>query len=222
MEKKSTNITPIIKESLKLLRASIPTSIDIRQNIPEDIDTILADSTQINQVLINFCTNADHSIPHGGIIEVTLENVELDKDSTAQYPELHPGRYVNLIVSDTGHGIPWKDIDNIFDPNFTTKDVGRGPGMGLAVVHGIVKEHNGIITVKSEPGKGTTFGFFFPAVEKEAGVEIETDEELPTGYERILFIDDEESIVKLGRQRLESLGHKVETTTSPIEALAMF
>jgi PAS domain S-box-containing protein len=222
LERRPTNITPIIKESLKLLRASIPTSIDIRQNIPEDIDTILADPTQINQVLINLCTNADHSMPHGGIIEVTLENVEVDEESMAQYPGLHPGRYVHLIVSDTGQGISQKDIYNIFDPYFTTKDVGRGTGMGLAVVHGIVKEHNGIIAVKSEPGKGTAFGLFFPAVENEAVVGIVTDEALPTGNERILFIDDEESIVKLGRQRLERLGYHVETATSPIEALAMF
>jgi PAS domain S-box-containing protein len=222
LERRPTNITPIIKESLKLLRASIPTSIDIRQNIPEDIDTILADPTQINQVLINLCTNADHSMPHGGIIEVTLENVEVDEESMAQYPGLHPGRYVHLIVSDTGQGISQKDIYNIFDPYFTTKDVGRGTGMGLAVVHGIVKEHNGIITVKSKLGKGTAFGLFFPAVENEAVVGIVTDEALPTGNERILFIDDEESIVKLGRQRLERLGYHVETATSPIEALAMF
>jgi PAS domain S-box-containing protein len=222
LEKKPTNITSIIKESLKMLRASIPTSIDIRQNIPEDLDTILADPTQINQVLINLCTNADHSMPHGGIIEVTLENLDLDEDSTAQYPELRPGRYVHLIVRDTGHGIPQEDMENIFDPYFTTKEVGSGTGMGLAVVHGIVREHNGIIAVRSEPEKGTTFDLFFPAVEQKAVAEIVTDEELPTGSERILFIDDEESIVKLGRQRLERLGYTVQTATSPLDALAMF
>jgi PAS domain S-box-containing protein len=222
LEKKPINIKSIIRESLKMLRASIPTSIDIRQNISEDIDAILADPTQIHQVLINLCTNADHSMPHGGIIEVTLENIALDEDSPAQYPELHPGRYVHLIVRDSGHGISQEDMENIFDPYFTTKDVGKGTGMGLAVVHGIVKEHNGVITVKSEPGKGTTFGLFFPAVEKEAVVETEKKEELPTGDERILFVDDEDSIVRLGRQRLERLGYTVETATSPIEALAMF
>ncbi len=222
LEKKPTNIASIIKESLKLLRASIPTSVDIRQNIPEDIHAIMADPTQLNQVLINLCTNADHSMPHGGVIEVTLDNVELDEDSTVPHPGLHPGRYVHLIVSDTGHGIPQEDIDNIFDPYFTTKEVGRGTGMGLAVVHGIVKDHNGIITVYSEPGKGTAFDLFFPAVEKAAVAEIEKDEDLPTGHEKILLIDDEEAIVKLGRLRLERLGYHVETATSPIEALAMF
>jgi len=222
LEKKPTNIVPIIKESLKLLRSSIPTSIEIRQNITKDVDIILADPTQINQVLINLCTNADHAMPDGGIIEVTLKNVELDKETAAQYPELRPGRYVNLIVSDTGCGIPHEDYDRIFDPYFTTKEVGKGTGMGLAVVHGIVQGHNGFIAAESELGKGTTFNIFFPVVEKDAVVETETVEELPTGSERILFVDDEESIVKLGCQRLERLGYHVEATSNPIKALELF
>ena len=222
LEKKPTNIIPIVKESLKLLRSSIPTSIEICQNISKNVDTILADPTQINQILINLCTNADHAMPDGGIIEVNLKNVELEENNEAQYPELRPGRYVNLIVRDTGHGISRNEIHRIFDPYFTTKEVGKGTGMGLAVVHGIVKGHNGLITVKSELGKGTTFSIFFPSVEKDAVVEIESNEKLPTGNERILFIDDEESLVKIGRKRLERLGYKVETTTSPIEALDLF
>jgi PAS domain S-box-containing protein len=222
LEKKPTNIIPIVKESLKLLRSSIPTSTEIRQNIPTDIDTILADPTQINQVLINLCTNADHAMPDGGIIKVILKNVELGENATAQYHNLNPGRYVNLIVSDTGHGIPKEEIDRIFDPYFTTKEVGKGTGMGLAVVHGIVKGHNGLITVESELEKGTTFSMFFPVVEKEAVVETESDEDLPAGNERILFVDDEESIAKLGHRRLERLGYKLESTTSPIKALALF
>jgi CheY-like chemotaxis protein len=222
LEKKPTNIIPIVKESLKLLRSSIPTSIEMRQNIPKDIDTILADPTQINQVLINLCTNADYAMPDGGIIEVTLKNVELDEDTAAQHPELIPGRYVNLIVSDTGHGIAQEDIDRIFDPYFTTKEVGKGTGMGLSVVHGIVKSHGGTISVESELGKGATFSVLFPVIEKEAVVETETDEELPTGNERILFVDDEESMVYVGRYRLERLGYQVEAQTSPAQALKLF
>ena len=222
LEKKPINLKPIIKESLKLMRSSIPTSIEIRQNIPKDIDTILADPTQIHQVLINLCTNADHAMPDGGIIAVTLKNVKLNEDTAAKYPELNPGCYVNLTVSDTGHGISQEEIDRIFDPYFTTKEVGKGTGMGLAVVHGIVKGHNGTIAVKSEPGKGTTFSICFPVVEKEAFVETENDEKPSTGDERILFIDDEELIVKLGRKMLERLGYKVEAMASPIEALEMF
>jgi PAS domain S-box-containing protein len=222
LEKKPINIVSIVKESLKLLRSSIPASIDIHQNIPEDIDTIMADPTQINQILINLCTNAEHAMPDGGVIVITLKNIEVDEMTAAKHPELNPGRYVNLIVSDTGHGIPKEKIDRIFDPYFTTKEVDKGTGMGLAVVHGIVNGHNGLITVESEPGKGTIFSIFFPIIEKKAVVETDTDEKLPAGDERVLFIDDEESIVKLTRQRLERLGYKVEATTNPVEALALF
>ena len=222
LEKKPINIIPIVKESFNLLRSSIPTSIEIRLNTPKNIDTILADPTQINQVLINLCTNAEHAMPDGGIIVVTLENIELDKDAAAQRPVLQPGRYISLTVSDTGHGISQEEIDRIFDPYYTTKEIGRGTGMGLAVVHGIVKEHKGLIAVESELGKGTMFSILFPVVEKEAVVEIEPDETFPTGNENILFIDDEEAIVKLGRQRLERLGYKVEATISPFEAIELF
>jgi PAS domain S-box-containing protein len=221
-EKRPTNIVPIIEESLRLLRSSIPTSIEIRQNIPKKVDIILADPTQINQILINLSTNASHAMPDGGILEVDLRHAMIDEDTAAQYADLNPGRYVNLIVKDTGYGIPKEHIHRIFDPYFTTKEVGKGTGMGLAVVHGIVKEHKGIITMKSEAGKGTTFSIFFPIVEKEAVADIETDEKLPTGNERILFIDDEESIAKLGCQVLERLGYHVEETISPIEALDIF
>ena len=222
LEKKPTNIIPIVKESLKLLRSSIPTSIDIRQNIPEDVDTILADPTQINQVIINLCTNADHAMPEGGIIEVILKNEALNEKVTAKYPDLNPGRYVNLTVSDTGHGVSKEDMDRIFDPYYTTKDVGKGTGMGLAVVHSIVKEHNGIITVKSKPGKGTTFSIFFPTVEQDVVMESEPADKLPMGNERILFIDDEQAIVNIARKRLERLGYEVEAKVSPIEALELF
>jgi PAS domain S-box-containing protein len=222
LEKKPINISPIVKESLQLLRSSIPTSVEIRQNVPEYIGTIFGDPTQINQVLINLCTNADHAMPDGGIIAVTLKKVKTDKGDEDLHPELKPGPYVNLAVSDTGKGISQEEIDRIFDPYYTTKEIGRGTGMGLAVVHGIIKGHNGIIEVASEPGIGTTFNIYFPIVEKKAVIERETDEQLPSGNERILFVDDEESIVKLGRLRLERMGYKVEATTSPIKALDLF
>jgi PAS domain S-box-containing protein len=222
LEKKPTNIIPIVKESLKLLRSSIPTSIDIRLNIPEDVDTILADPAQINQVLINLCTNADHAMPDGGVMTVTLKNIELDEKFAVEFPESTPGRYVKLTVTDTGHGISQEDIGRIYDPYFTTKEVGRGTGMGLAVVHGIVKGHNGFINVKSELGRGTTFSIFFPSVEREPVSEITIDEDLPSGKERIFFVDDEESIVRVSCRRLERLGYKVESTTNPLVALDRF
>ncbi|HSQ84314.1 MAG TPA: PAS domain S-box protein [Desulfobacterales bacterium] len=222
LEKKPVNIGAIMQESVKLLRSSIPTSIEIRHNIPKDIDTILANSTQLNQILINLSTNAHHAMPNGGILDVSLKNVELDKNRAAQHPDLNPGRYVNLKVSDTGHGISAREIDRIFDPYFTTKDIGKGTGMGLSVVHGIVKGHEGAISVKSEYGQGTTFSIFFPVIEKQTAIETEPIKDLPTGNERILLVDDEKSILFTGRNLLERLGYQVETRQNPIEALDLF
>ncbi|MBU0769060.1 MAG: response regulator, partial [Proteobacteria bacterium] len=222
IKKKPTNLIPIVKESLNFLRSSIPRSIEIRQNIPEDVDSILADPTQMNQVLINLCTNANHAMPEGGILEVSLQNVELDGDMAVNYPDLKPGRYVNLTVSDTGQGINLELKDRIFDPYFTTKEIGKGTGMGLSVVHGIVLSHKGAIFVDSEIGHGTTFSLFFKVVKEEAVSELEVDEKLPEGNEKILLVDDEESIVHVGRLRLERLGYEVETIMNPVEALELF
>jgi CheY-like chemotaxis protein len=158
---------------------------------------------------------------NGGVIEVSLDSMTLD-ESTAQSYELSPGRYVKLTVNDTGHGIDPEIKDRIFDPYFTTREVGKGSGLGLAVVHGIVTNHDGAISVDSEVGKGSTFNVFFPIVKRELIPEITIDEALPTGKERILFIDDEDSMVKMGHQRLERLGYKVESITSPLKALDIF
>jgi len=221
-ERKPVKINSIVTGALKLLRSSIPTSIEIRGNIPRDPETILADPTQINQIMINLCTNAAHAMEEdGGVLEISLDSTTVD-ESTAQSYELSPGRSVKLTVSDTGHGIDPEIKDRIFDPYFTTREVGKGSGMGLAVVHGIVMNHDGAITVDSEVGKGTTFNVFLPIVEREPVSEITIDKDLPTGKERILFVDDEESIVKMGSQRLERLGYTVEVTTSPLEALDLF
>jgi PAS domain S-box-containing protein len=223
IEKKSINIASVLVESLKLSRASIPTSIEIRQNIANDVDDILGDTTQIHQVMINLCTNAAHAMEKdGGILDVTLENSEVDEDTASQYPELNPGPHVHLGVRDTGDGIKPEIVGRIFDPYFTTKDVGKGTGMGLAVVHGIVKSHHGSISVESEPGKGTTFKLLFPAVKEKVGDEPKDAQELPTGTERILFVDDEESMVDLNQQRLERLGYHVISKTDPLEALEFF
>ena len=204
IEQKPINIASVVTESLKLLRASIPTSIDIRQNIANDTHDILGDPTQIHQIMINLCTNAAHAMEdEGGILEVTLKNTEIDEDTASRYPELNPGPYVQLRVSDTGDGISPEVIDRIFDPYFTTKDVGKGTGLGLSVVHGIVNSHHGRISVESKAGKGTTFNILFPAVEGKNKDEPKEFQELPTGKERILFVDDEESMVNLNQQRLE-------------------
>jgi CheY-like chemotaxis protein len=215
-------INPIVIGALKLLRSSIPTSIEIRSNIPRDSAIILADPTQINQIMINLCTNAAHAMEEdGGVLEVSLDGVTLD-ELMAQSYEISSGRYVKLTVNDTGHGIDPEIKDRIFDPYFTTREVGKGSGMGLAVVHGIVTNHDGAISVDSEIGKGATFNIFLPIVEREPIPEIRIDEDLPTGKERILFVDDEVSIVRMSRQRLKRIGYKVASTTSPIEALDLF
>ena len=182
----------------------------------------MADLTQIHQIMMNLCTNASHAMDTGGTIEVGIENIVLDEDSAALYTGMNPDNYIKVTVSDTGPGIDPEIMDRIFDPYFTTKEFGKGTGIGLSVVHGIIKSHGGAIFVESEFGKGTTFSVLFPVVEKQADSEIETDEELPTGNERILFVDDEESMIYVGRYRLERLGYQVEAQTSPVQALKLF
>jgi len=223
-EQKPVLIHPIVKEALKLLRSTLPTTIEIRQNI-SSANTVLADPTQMHQVIMNLCANAYHAMSEkGGVLEVSLTDIELDSEFTAKHLNTYPGSYLRLTVSDTGHGIEKKVIDRIFEPYYTTKEKSGGTGMGLAVVHGIVKSHGGIITVYSKPGKGSTFNVFLPIIESTEAVE-ETKIRLgriPTGKEQILFIDDEPAIVDIGKGMLEHLGYKVEVRTSPIEALAAF
>ncbi len=222
-ERKPIKLVPIIQDTVKLLRATIPMSVDIRQNIDDTSDTIFADPTQIHQLMLNLCTNAAHAMEDtGGILEIGIKNVVLDVVSAALYPDLTAGEYVKLTISDTGPGINPEIRERVFDPYFTTKDVGKGTGMGLSVVHGIVKSHGGAIIIDSQLERGTTFSIFFQVVKKEAVEEIETEEELPFGSERILFVDDEASMVYVGRYRLERLGYKIEAKTSPVEALEAF
>jgi signal transduction histidine kinase/ActR/RegA family two-component response regulator len=213
----------VVEDSLKFLRATIPTNIDICHDFQAKNDTILADSTQIHQVMINLCTNAFHAMQEtGGCLGIKIENVLLEKDSRTSHNDLASGNYLKLTVSDTGHGIIPELKDQIFDPYFTTKEVGKGTGMGLSVVHGIVKSHGGEISVDSKPQKGTTVHIYFPVVEEAPVKETETSEKLPVGNERILFVDDEESNVYVGRNRLEQLGYQVETRMNPLEALDLF
>lgn len=213
-------IGTIIRKSLKLIRASIPATIEIRQNLSCKSDTVMADPTQIGQVLMNLCTNAKNAMQEeGGVLEVKLEDTILDEKSAIRYEDLSPGNYVKLTVKDTGHGIDPKIIDRIFDPYFTTTSLAEGTGMGLAVVHGIVKRHKGAIRVESEPGKGAVFEVLFLLSEAEAKQETKKPEALPTGSERILFVDDDGSLVKIGQKMLNQFGYDVETKRNPIEAL---
>ena len=222
LERKPVHIIPIIKDSLNLLRATIPTSIDIRQNIQTADDTVLADPTQIHQIMMNLVANSSHAIEAEGVIEIGIDNIVLNEETCTHYTGLTPGNYIKVEVRDTGQGIDPEVMDRIFEPYFTTKEIDQGSGIGLSVVHGIVKSHNGAIRVESGLGNGTAITMLFPAIEIIADSEIKTDEILPTGDERILFIDDEKSIIKLVHQRLERLGYKVKATTSSLEALDLF
>jgi PAS domain S-box-containing protein len=214
---------PIIKESLKLLRATFPSSIDLRQNIWADPDWVLADPTEVYQVVMNLCTNAAQALgDQGGVLEVGLDNVELTEGRSAFGIEIQPGPYVRLTVHDSGPGIAPAIVERIFEPYFTTKEKGQGTGLGLAVVHGIVKLCEGGITVDSEPGRGTTFEVFFPVMRIEELTEPEAAGELPRGRESILVVDDEEDIVVAAKVLLEQLGYRVTAFTAGPEALEAF
>ncbi|MDX9788040.1 MAG: ATP-binding protein [Desulfobacterales bacterium] len=213
----------VIKEALKMLRASLPSTIELRQSIQQDLLPVIADPIQIYQILINLCTNASHAMQaKGGVLDVRLEEVLVDETLAAAHPGLMPGNHQKLTVSDTGHGMTRSVLERIFDPFFTTKGPGEGTGMGLSVVHGIVKSHNGTIHVQSEPNKGTRFDIFFPSPAGVARVEHKPQVPVPTGAEKILLVDDEPSLVNLGYEILSSFGYQVTTRTNGIEALAIF
>ncbi|MBW1783785.1 MAG: PAS domain S-box protein [Deltaproteobacteria bacterium] len=217
------DMAPIIKESMKMLRSAIPTSVEFKEHISNDPCNIMGDAAQINQVVMNLVTNAtDAMSEEGGSLEVTLEKIILREEKPCFDWVLSPGTYVRLKMRDTGEGIDPKIMDRIFEPYYTTKDVGKGTGMGLSVVHGIVKRHGGGIRVESELGKGTLFEIYLPALEETAEEENEPEGDIQGGSERILFVDDEVSIANLNHQRLERLGYDVKSTTKPLEALEWF
>jgi PAS domain S-box-containing protein len=222
-ERKPLRLQPIIGEALKLLRASLPSSIEIRQNIDAAASSILGDSTQIHQVLMNLCTNAWHAMDeHGGLLELALTTVQVDIDFANAHPDLKPGPHVRLVVSDTGKGMDRATVERIFEPFFTTKPPGSGTGLGLAVVHGIIKQFGGLISVYSEVGKGTTFNIYLPAHDRDAPPVL-TSTLVPRGNgEHILFVDDEESLASLGKSMLERLGYRVTTEISSVKALKIF
>lgn len=223
VDRRAIQVKPIIREALKLLRASLPSTIEIRTSITPEVCPVLADSTQIHQVLINLCTNAKHAMAEkGGVLMVGLQPRELDADNSDDYPDLEPGRYLELSISDTGYGMDTEIQKRIFDPYFTTKEKHVGTGMGLSVVHGIVKSYGGSICVESNKKVGTIFKVLFPIVENMENVQGQTVAHLPTGKERILFVDDERVLADIGKEMLERLGYSVAASTGPNEALEVF
>jgi PAS domain S-box-containing protein len=222
-EMQPIQIALVIKDALKFLRSTIPTTINIHRDIPAFDETILADPTQINQIIMNLCINASQAMDQtGGDLTIAMEKLSLDNNYARDYSGLKSGDHVKIMISDTGPGIDPEIIDQIFDPYFTTKEVGKGSGMGLAVVQGIVKSHGGAIAVDSKKGKGTKFSILFPLITKKPMVEAQTNKDIPRGNETILFVDDEISITKMVKRMFERLGYKVETSTTPQDALERF
>lgn len=209
----------VVKEALKLIRSSIPATIDIMQNII-DCELVMADYTQIHQVAMNLLTNAYHAMEKkGGKLKVTLKEVDLRVDDLKGMP---PGTYVCLTVSDTGIGMDQSTIDRIFDPYFTTKKEGKGTGLGLAVVHGIIKSHGGHISVYSEPGKGSEFHVYLPVIKAQQETKQIEIQPIKKSNERILVVDDEKMVVEIQQKMLKRLGYEVTSCTSSVEALKAF
>ena len=212
----------LVTEALTLLRAALPSTIAIQCELHEETGTVLADPTQLHQVLMNLCTNAAHAMQDvGGVLTVGLEACDIIAPE-AIHPELAPGAYLRLMVRDTGQGMPPEIMERIFEPFFTTKGMGEGAGMGLAVVHGIVTKCGGVIAVESALGRGTTFRVYLPRSAQPVVAVAGPEEAMPRGTERILFVDDEAALAQLGHLLLTDLGYDVVTCTSSVEALAAF
>jgi len=222
-ERKPLHLQQIVRETIKLLRATLPASIEIKQDISDVEVAIVGDPTQIHQVVMNLCTNAYHAMREkGGVLSISLfkDFIETERPTTTR--PLTPGAYLILEVQDTGHGMTPDVLSKIFDPFFTTKEVGEGSGMGLSVVHGIVQGHEGAISVESAPRQGSTFRVYFPVSGQDYENVSRSDESFPMGTEHILFVDDEPSISNLARRMLERYGYRVTTYTSAIAALQEF
>jgi signal transduction histidine kinase/ActR/RegA family two-component response regulator len=210
-----------VKEALNLLRATLPATIEVIERIDEDCGPVLADPTQIQQVVMNLCTNAFHAMQdHGGTLTVSLEETQIASDDLPA--SQNPVTYIKLTVADTGYGMSKDIIERVFEPYFTTKKTGEGTGMGLAVVHGIIKGYDGDIQAHSEPGNGTTFNVYLPRIYKEIGTLDNASTPIQKGDESILLIDDEDQIVRMLKQMLMSLGYRVNAVSDPIEAIEIF
>ncbi len=213
----------VAKEAVKFIRATIPATIEIKTHIDDKSGSVLANSVELHQIIMNLCTNAQHAIgEQAGLLEVAVQNTEIGLSQKNDLIDLEIGSYVRISVKDTGNGMTRDVMKKIFDPYFTTKKKGVGTGLGLAVVHGIVKKYGGTIKVESELGKGTTFHIYLPKANIAAPIKAEKPKPLMGGSERILFVDDEKMLVEIGQQALQRLGYDVVSRTSPIEALELF
>ena len=223
-KREAVSLAEVIQEALKLLRASLPATVEIRQRMAPETGMVFADATQLHQVLMNLCANAEHAMREtGGVLEVSTDPIEVNDAHAAFHSELQPGAYVRVRVRDTGAGIPARILDRIFDPFFTTKAAGEGTGMGLAIVHGIVTKHGGVIHAESAPDAGTTFSIYLPRLPDAApGAATASASVMPQGQGRILFVDDEELLASLAEGLLVYLGYDVTAHTNSLEALEAF
>jgi len=213
----------ILAETLTLLRASLPSTIELRQSLATHTGMVLADPVQLQQVVMNLCTNAEYAMrPKGGQLDICLDSVDIDATMAATLPDLRPGSHIRLTGRETGHGMTPEVLERIFEPFFTTKGPGEGTGMGLAVVHGIISSYTGAITVASTPGQGTTFAIYFPRLPDIIEVTDCSEEILPKGEGHILFVDDETALTNLAQVMLTHLGYDTEVYTSSRAALAAF
>jgi len=222
-ERMPVSVGMVVKEAIKFLRATIPTTIEIKSRIDKNSGAVLANSVELHQIIMNLCTNAVHAIgDRGGVLEVEVRNAEIEHAQINNFVELEMGSYVLVSVKDTGYGMTPDVIKRIFDPYFTTKEKGVGTGLGLAVVHGIVKKSGGAIQVESEPGKWTIFYIYLPRINMTLPIKAAQPKPIEGGPERILFVDDEKMLVDIGEQTLQRLGYHVVSRTSSIEALELF
>ncbi len=221
---KTVQLDGIIEECLSLLRSTLPTTIELRKSIVTESGLIVADPTQINQVVMNLCTNAGDAMREkGGILDISLSDISLAADDIVRYPGLHPGEYIKLVVADTGHGMTREVMDRIFDPFYTTKAQGKGTGLGLSIVHGIIKNHRGNISVNSIIDIGTTFTILFPKAERENNnADVDVVPKIMNGQGHILFVDDEVDYMAGMKKGLERSGYVVTAETDSRRTLELF
>jgi len=224
-EREVLKLQPIIEETLKLLHISLPSTIEIRLSIDSSAPAVMGDATQLHQIIMNLCVNASHAMKdNGGVLGIRLTSFDMDRDFLSAHPELREGPHVCLEISDSGVGMDRSTQERIFEPFFTTKAPGQGTGLGLAVVHGVIKNHDGAIVVSSTLGEGSSFSIYLPAAyDRTPTASIAEPHSAPLGKgEHILFVDDEEALVLLGESMLADLGYRVTAMIDSGKALAAF
>ncbi len=219
-QRQPTDLTQVVTETAALLRATLPAAIEVRLNLRPAIPRVMADATSVQQVIMNLATNSAHAMPSGGVLEIGLQPLFVRDSMARAHPSLREGQHVLMSIADTGIGMDESVLARAFEPFFTTKAPGSGSGLGLAMVHGIMRDHQGDVHLKSAPGQGTAVTCFFPSVEPQDASSDQATPAVPRGNgERILFVDDEPGLGEVGKRRLTSLGYDVTVASDPMKAL---